>query len=130
MNIIKNSNADFDYMISAARSDLPQASGCDFNQCVIVKTAGSNLLIHRIAVNSVDDLIGEQCGIVSELESLKDTEAEKIICMWESEELDVPSREFLRRLCEINGRNREACVMLNAGETRRIVRIGDIIGRG
>lgn len=130
MDIIKNSNADFDSMISAAKSNLPEASDCEFNQCVVVKTVGNNLLIHKIAVNSVEDLISEQCMIASELERLKDTEVERIVCMWGSKELDVPSHGFMLSLCELNGRNREACVMLNSAEPCRIVRIGDIIGRG
>lgn len=130
MNIIKNSNADFDCMISAAKTNLPQASDCEFNECVVVKTVGNNLLIHKISVNSVEELIGEQCRIVSELEGLADTEVERIVCMCGSGELDVPSYGFMRRLCEINNRNREACIMLNSAESRRVVRIGDIIGRG
>lgn len=130
MNIIKNSNADFDCMISAAKTNLPQASDCEFNECVVVKTAGNNLLIHKIAADTVEGLIGEQCRIVSELEGLADTEAERIVCMWGSGELDVPSYGFMQRLCKINNRNMEAYIMLNSAESRRIVRIGDIIGRG
>ena len=130
MNIIKNSNADFDCMISAAKTNLPQASDCEFTECVVVKTAGNNLLIHKISANSVEELIGEQCRIVSELERLADTEVERIVCMWGSEELDVPSYGFMQSLCKINDRNSEACVRLNAGGEHKAVRIGEIIGRG
>lgn len=130
MTVIKNSNAGFDYMIEAAKSNLPADSGCEFRQCAVLKTVGNNLVIHAIAANSVEELIGEQCRIADELEALEDTEAEKIVCMWDSGGLDTPSRGFMQRLCEINGRNSEASVMLDSAPGRRIVRIGDIIGRG
>ncbi len=131
MDIIKNASADFDSMISLAKDNLPKASDCEFVQCVVVNTVIGNLLIHKIEVNSVEELINEQCRIVSELEKSSDTAVEKIICMWNNEALEVPSRGFMQSLCKSNVKNMNARVALNTGSGPRIkvTEIVNIIGR-
>lgn len=86
-----------------------------------------NLLIHKIAVNSVEELINEERRIVSELEVSSDTEAEKIVCMWNNGTVDVPSYSFMQDLCKLDAKNRDARIILNSGEGFRAVRIADII---
>jgi hypothetical protein len=127
MDIIKNAGSDFDSMISLAKNNLPEASDCEFGICAIVKTVKKNLLIHKIAVNSVEELINEERRIVSELEVSSDTEAEKIVCMWNNGTVDVPSYSFMQDLCKLDAKNRDARIILNSGEGFRAVRIADII---
>lgn len=73
-------------------------------------------------------MINEECRIVSELEASSDTEAEKIVCMWNNGTVDVPSYSFMQDLCKLDAKNRDTRIILNSGEGFRIVRIADIIG--
>jgi len=48
--------------------------------------------------------------------------------MWENNTIDVPSLNFMKKLCETNKENRNAIVLLNAGTDVYIAKkIVDII---
>ena len=101
----------------------------EYHQCLVLTTANSEQMVCPIAANSVDTLKSEACSYIeSLLKEYNNNTIKKIICMWENNTIDVPSWDFMKKICEINKENRNAIVLLNAGTDIYIAKkIVDII---
>ncbi len=101
----------------------------EFHQCLVLTTANGEQMVCPITADSVDVLKSQACSYIESLiKKYKDNSIKKIICMWENNTIDVPSSDFMKKLCEINKENRNAIILLNAGTDVYIVKkIVDII---
>lgn len=101
----------------------------EFHQCLVLTTANGKQAVCPITADSVDALKSQACSYIESLiKEYKDNSIKKIICMWESNTIDVPSSDFMKKLCEKNKENRNAIVLLNAGTDVYIAKkIEDII---
>lgn len=97
-----------------------------FHQCLIMDTAKQGMMTYPIVADSIDELIKQEELIIANLEG--DTIC-RIVCMWQSGCIDVPSFNFTKKVCEINKQNKDAEILLSAGTDAYITkRIVDIIG--
>ena len=88
----------------------------EFHQCLVLTTANGEQMVCPITADSVDTLKSQACSYIESLiKKYNDNSIKKIICMWENNTIDVPSSDFMKKLCEINKENRNAIVLLNAG---------------
>lgn len=88
----------------------------EYHQCLVLTTANSEQMVCPFTANSVDTLKSEACSYIERLlKEYKNDTIKKIICMWENNTIDVPSSDFMKKICEINKENRNAIVLLNAG---------------
>ncbi|MBQ6809689.1 MAG: hypothetical protein IJP09_03160 [Clostridia bacterium] len=120
--------ATFNEMLSLAKvyfENFNQQS-LEFHQCLVLRmTEGENVTFH-INSDSIENL---NVQISSSVMNLKDSAVKKIVCMWKSYEIDVPSFQFMKKLCESNIENRNAEILLNAGQNVYVTKkISDIIG--
>lgn len=101
----------------------------EFHQCLVLTTANGEQMVCPITADSVDTLKSQACSYIESLiKKYNDNSIKKIICMWENNTIDVPSSDFMKKLCEINKENRNAIVLLNAGTDVYIAKkIVDII---
>ena len=101
----------------------------EYHQCLVLTTADGKQAVCPITADSVDTLKSQACSYIeSSIKEYKDNSIKKIICMWENNTIDVPSSDFMKKLCEINKENRNAIVLLNAGTDVYIAKkIVDII---
>lgn len=101
----------------------------EFHQCLVLTTANGEQMVCPITADSVDALKSQACSYIESLiKKYNDNSIKKIICMWENNTIDVPSSDFMKKLCEINKENRNAIVLLNAGTDVYIAKkIVDII---
>ena len=101
----------------------------EFHQCLVLTTANGEQMVCPITADSVDALKSQACSYIESLiKKYNDNSIKKIICMWENNTIDVPSSDFMKKLCEINKENRNAIVLLNAGTDAYIAKkIVDII---
>ena len=101
----------------------------EFHQCLVLTTANDEQMVCPIAADSVDALKSQACSYIeSFIKKYNDNSIKKIICMWENNTIDVPSSDFMKKLCESNKENRNAIVLLNAGTDVYISKkIADII---
>ncbi|MBE6749666.1 MAG: hypothetical protein E7560_00690 [Ruminococcaceae bacterium] len=101
----------------------------EYHQCLVLTTANGEQAVCPITANSVDALKSQACSYIESLiKKYKDNSIKKIICMWENNTIDVPSLNFMKKLCETNKENRNAIVLLNAGTDVYIAKkIVDII---
>ena len=101
----------------------------EFHQCLVLTTANGEQMVCPITADSVDALKSQACSYIESLiKKNNDNSIKKIICMWENNTIDVPSSDFMKKLCEINKENRNAIVLLNAGTDVYIAKkIVDII---
>jgi hypothetical protein len=88
----------------------------EFHQCLVLTTANGEQMVCPITADSVDALKSQACSYIESLiKKYNDNSIKKIICMWKNNTIDVPSSDFMKKLCEINKENRNAIVLLNAG---------------
>lgn len=101
----------------------------EYHQCLVLTTANSEQMVCPIAANSVDTLKSEACSYIEGLlKEHNNNTIKKVICMWENNTIDVPSLNFMKKICEINKESRNAIVLLNAGTDIYIAKkIVDII---
>ena len=101
----------------------------EFHQCLVLTTANGEQMVCPITADSVDALKSQACSYIESLiKKYNDNSIKKIICMWKNNTIDVPSSDFMKKLCEINKENRNAIVLLNAGTDVYIAKkIVDII---
>ncbi len=87
-----------------------------YHQCLVLSTANGEQIVCPIAADCVDALKSQACSnIESLIEKYNNNTIKKIICMWENQTIDVPSSDFMKKLCEINIENKKAVVLLSAG---------------
>ena len=101
----------------------------EFHQCLVLTTANEEQIVYPITADSVDALKSQSCAYIEgSIKKYNDNSIKKIICMWENNTIDVPSSDFMKKLCEINKENRDAIVLLNAGtDIYTAKKISDII---
>ena len=101
----------------------------EFHQCLVLTTANDEQMVCPITADSVDALKSQACSYIeSFIKKYNGNSIKKIICMWENNTIDVPSLNFMKKLCETNKENRNAIVLLNAGTDVYIAKkIVDII---
>ncbi|MBQ9919898.1 MAG: hypothetical protein IJO49_03630 [Clostridia bacterium] len=101
----------------------------EFHQCLVLTTADEEQIVYPITADSVDALKSQSCAYIESLiKKYNDNSIKKILCMWENNTIDVPSSDFMKKLCEINIENRNAIVLLNAGtDVYTAKKISDII---
>ncbi len=88
----------------------------EFHQCLVLTTANGEQMVCPITADSVDALKSQACSNIESLqEKYNNNTIKKILCMWENKTIDVPSFDFMKKLCELNKENRNAVVLLSAG---------------
>ena len=105
-------------MLSLAKAYFESSNQKEYkyHQCLVLTLANSEHIVCPSAANSVDSLKSEACSYIEGLlKEHNNHTIKKVICMWENNTIDVPSSDFMKRICEINKENRNAIVLLNAG---------------
>lgn len=88
----------------------------EYHQCLVLTTANGEQIVYPITADSVDALKSQACAYIeSIIKKYNDNSIKKILCMWENNTIDVPSSDFMKKLCEINKENRNSIILLNAG---------------
>ena len=122
---------EFSAMLAAAKSyfETNQQKKQKFHQCLILSTAQGDHITYPINTDSIDLLVANECTLFSDLKETKKTVIKKVVCMWDGGHLDVPSRQFMTTLCNLNVENRETQILLSAGTNAYVTKkIADIIG--
>lgn len=101
----------------------------EYHQCLVLTTANEEQIVYPITADSVDALKSQACAYVeSSIKKYNDNSIKKILCMWENNTIDIPSSDFMKKLCEINKENRNSIILLNAGtDVYTAKKISDII---
>lgn len=100
-----------------------------YQLCLVLSTAQGEQMRYSIDSDSIEGLINQGNTILLELQKQEKTEIKKIVCMWENKEIDTPSIQFMKRLCERNTDNRNAKILMNAGTEAYVTKkIAEIIG--
>lgn len=123
-------DSEWGAMLSSAQAyfDTFSQKKLKFNQCVVLRTDKGEQIIFPFNSDSIDGLKKQaSSNIVSFTERHKNDVVKKIICMWENQTIDVPSSEFMNKICRLNKENENAIVLLSAGTdaylTKKIVDI-------
>ncbi len=101
----------------------------EYHQCLVLTTANEEQIVYPITADSVDALKSQACAYIeSSIKKYNDNSIKKILCMWENNTIDIPSSDFMKKLCEINKENRNSIILLNAGtDVYTAKKISDII---
>ena len=135
MNQFKNEKtieSEFTAMLFSAKSyfETENHKNYEYHQCLVLTTVQGEQMIYPVSSDSAEMLINQQCSIISELEKEGKTAIQKMICMWKGNDVDVPSFQFMKKLCELNPENKETEVLLSAGNEAYVTRkINDVIGK-
>ena len=130
MSKIKNEatiGVEFNNMLSLAKEYFKTNTSkkFEYHQCLILKTTQGEEKMYSFACDSIAELINQE--VVAILKE-KITTIQKIICMWEGETIDVPSNRFIKTLCDVNPKNKNAEILLSAGPNAYVTKkIADII---
>ena len=127
----KTIQTEFSKMLSVAKSHFKTygQKKRGLHQFLILCTSQGEYITCPINVDSVELLKSEECTILSNLEQSYGNTVVKIVCMWEGETIDVPSYKFMQMLCDINPDNKNAEILLSAGQDAYVTKkIAEIIG--
>ena len=120
-------DADFCRMLSLAKRyfDINNSIGkFEDHQCLVLKTEQREM-VYSFACDSVKELVDKSCDVLT---NEKIRAVHKIVCMWEGGGIDSPAYRFMKALCELNSENKNAQILLNAGNGEYVIkRICDII---
>ncbi|MBR3879403.1 MAG: hypothetical protein IKJ24_04685 [Clostridia bacterium] len=119
---------NFSNMLSLAKSyfNTNVSKGFEYHQCLILRTTLGEEKIYSFACNSVKDLITQSCATLLQG---KIPTVQNIVCMWEGQNIDVPSYQLMKTLCELNPENKNAEILLSAGRDAYVTKkVVDIIG--
>ena len=122
----KITDPDFCKLLSLAEKyfDANNIEGLEYHQCLALKTEQREM-VYSFACDSVKELVDKSCDVLT---NEKISAVHKIVCMWEGGGIDSPAYRFMTTLCELNGENKNAQILLNAGNGEYIIkRICDII---
>ena len=122
----KEMNAVFLSMCTLAREQLLKIDGSQsFQQCVALVAEQGDPQAFIVSADTVGEFAAQQCALLSnDMPPVK-----KIVCMWKSGAIDVPSGAFLKRLCEIHAQNSGTEILLKGqGDSYNIKTVADIIG--
>ena len=118
-------------MFSLAKShfELNNEKHLKYHQCIVLSFVDGVQIVCPFSADCIDVLKSQACSKVTGLMEKHNKNAiKKVICMWESETIDVPSSEFMKMLCKLNEDNKKALILLNAGTDMYVAkRIEDII---
>lgn len=134
MDILKNEKtieSEFDAMLSLAKGyfETNYYKKYEFHQCLVLSAEQGEPQIYSLYSDSIKELIDQGCAILAQLEKEGVTVIKKIVCMWEGNAIDVPSFQFMKKLCELNPENKKTKVLLNAGGGAYTTKkIADMIG--
>lgn len=117
MNIFENKttiDAQFSKMLSMAKEyfNSKEQKKHEFHQCLVLNSVLDEYKLLSFACDSVEELVNQNSSILSQE---KNAPIRRVICMWEDGTIDVPSYQFLKKMCEFNIENNEAVVLLSAG---------------
>ena len=120
---------EFENMLNLAKAYFEEAKSqkFEYHQCLVLKTAQDEELIYSFACDSIKELIEQSCSI---LDRKNFSNVTNIVCMWEGDSIDVPSHQFIKKLCELNPKNKEAEILLNSSPTSCVYiskKISDIL---
>ena len=112
----KNLPPAFENMLNFAKAYFNQSfdEKYEYHQCLVIKTADGKENLYPFTCNSVRELIDQS---ISMLHKENITTVTNIICMWKGGAVDVPSHQFVKKLCEINPENKNAEILLNSSPT-------------
>ena len=112
----KNLPPAFENMLNFAKAYFNQSfdEKYEYHQCLVIKTADGKENLYPFTCNSVRELIDQS---ISMLHKENITTVTNIICMWKGGTVDVPSHQFVKKLCEINPENKNAEILLNSSPT-------------
>lgn len=113
----KTVESEWGAMLSSAKSyfESYNQKKYEYHQCLVLNTVNGQQMICPIPADSIDALKSQACSFVDNLmKNYNNNTIKKIICMWENKIIDVPTSDFLKKLCKINKENRNAIVLLNA----------------
>ena len=122
----KITDSDFSRMLLSAENyfDINCIGTFEYHQCIVLKTEQGDK-IYSFASNSVKEMVDKSCYVLT---NEKISAVHKIVCMWEGGGIDSPACRFMTTLCELNGENKNAQILLNAGNGEYVIkRICDII---
>ncbi len=110
----------FEKMLSLAKSALNSVSCGDKTQVIVLLCEGG-----REYVAVIDDATTEykfsEKQLLGKLEEDNCTTVNKIVCEWAQGGLDVPSYDFRKMLCDLDGKNADT-VMLLEGKDQLITK--------
>lgn len=103
----------FNDMFEIAENTLKNVENKNNTQVIVVKTEKRNY--HKVITDVLSDCCNEEYLLLDEMKQNNDTHVEKILCMWTSGEIDLPSFRFRKNLCTMNELNVNAEIFLKCG---------------
>ncbi len=105
------SNADFAHLFEIAKADLRKVTPEQYTQAVAFETASGNVY-HAVIVNALTEEHLDEKALLEQMKAQNDTQIVKIVCLWEGEQLDMPSYAFKMLICEMDAQNKDAQMLL------------------
>ncbi|WP_195975577.1 hypothetical protein [Hydrogeniiclostridium mannosilyticum] len=98
-------------MLEIAENSLKKVKLQAYTQCIVVLT-DKQKIYHKIIANALSEENAVEFSFLNELKSNHDTKIKKIVCMWGSGDIDLPSWKLRKMLCEVNLENQKAQMLL------------------
>lgn len=122
-----NIASEFSSMAALAKAyfERENQSKYQFHQCLVLRTQQGKETLYSFKCDTVTDLVNQSCAILPQIM----VGIDKILCMWGSGSIDVPSGAFLKGLCRLREENKYAEVLLNGGASGYVTKkVVDILG--
>ena len=91
-------------MLEIAENSLKKVKLQAYTQCIVVLT-DKQKIYHKIIANALSEENAVEFSFLNEVKSNHDTKIKKIVCMWGSGDIDLPSWKLRKMLCEVNLEN-------------------------
>ena len=86
-----------------------------YTQAVVLYSATGNKY-NEIIKNACSEDMTEEKELIEKLKAAGDTEIRYVLCMWQDNNVDIPSIAFRKMLCELDQKNQEAVLFVMTTE--------------
>ena len=109
-------DCEFATLLSLAEESLETAEGKQhkYRQSVALLTAQGQQVTHAFCSDSVEELVEQNCALLSKLKSEGQTQIKKVVFMWADGSVDIPSFRFRKEMCALDPENYQTEILLTA----------------
>ena len=86
-----------------------------YTQAIVLYSATGNQY-HEIIKNACSKDMTEEKELIEKLKAAGDTEIRYVLCMWQDNNVDIPSFAFRKMLCDLDQKNQEAILFVMTTE--------------
>ncbi len=103
----------FETMKETAVRLLSDAKIGQYTQAIVLRSAEGNEYF-TVIENALSEEKAAETALLQELKCADDTEICYALCMWQDNNIDIPSHAFRRLLCALNPKNSDAILFVNS----------------